>query len=63
MFRVVEVDGMIRTCICRNNKADRYGTPKNFETKKAAQEWIERHSYKGMSYKYEVVEIKEGVYR
>ena len=54
MFRIVEVDGIIRSYICKNNKADKYGTPKNFDTKEAAQKWIERHSYKGMSFKYEI---------
>jgi len=59
MFLVVEVDGIMRAYICKNNKPDKYGIPKNFETKKDAQSWIDRHSYKGMSLKYEIVEIKE----
>lgn len=28
-----------------------------FESKEAAQEWIKKHSYKGMSFRYEVVEV------
>ena len=59
IYRIVEIDGIIRACVCKNNKADKYGTPKNFETKKDAQNWIDRHSYKGMSFKYEIVEIEE----
>ena len=59
MYRVVEVDGIIRACICKNNAADKYGIPKNFETKEDAQNWINCHTYKGMSFKYEIIEIEE----
>ena len=31
----------------------------NFETKEDAQNWINRHTYKGMSFKYDIVEIEE----
>lgn len=57
MFRIIEVDGIIRSCICKNNKADKYGEPKNFETQKDAEEWIKKHTYKGMSHSYEIVEV------
>lgn len=57
MFNVVEVDGIIRSCICTNDKADKYGTPKEFRTRKDAQRWIDEHSYKGMSFKYEISEV------
>lgn len=55
-YNVVEVDGIIRSCICKNNKADKYGIPKDFITIKDAEEWIKRHTYKGMTGKYEIVE-------
>ena len=55
MYKIIEVDGFIRSAICKNNKADKYGDPKLFETKEKAQEWIDRHSYKGMSCKYEII--------
>ena len=58
-YRVVEVDGIIRACVCKNNKADKYGTPKDFKTKEDAQNWIDCRSYKGMSFKYEIVEVNE----
>lgn len=54
MWYVVEIDGIIVSQICTNNKADKYGKRKLFKTKKEAQQWIVRHTYKGMSWKYEV---------
>lgn len=59
MYEVIEVDGIIRTAICKNNKADKYGEPKLFNTKKDAQKWIDRHSYIGMSWKYEIEEVEK----
>lgn len=58
MWYIVEVDGIWRACICKNNKADKYGEKKLFSTKKKAQEWIDRHNYKGMSFRYEIKENK-----
>lgn len=55
MYNIVEVDGIIRSCIDVHNKANKYGTPKEFKTKKDAQKWIERRTYKGMSFHYEIV--------
>ena len=52
--------------ICKEGKISEYvtyahgpfkGCPKAFESKENAQEWIKKHSYKGMSFKYEVVEV------
>ena len=57
MFHIIEVDGFIRSCICENNKADKYGEPKNFKTIEDAKEWIKKHSYKGMSHRYEIVKV------
>lgn len=57
MFHVIKVDGWIRACICTDNKADKYGKPKEFKTRKDAQKWIDKYSYKGMSFKYEISEV------
>lgn len=57
MYNVIEIDGIIRTCICKNNKADKYGEPKEFKTKADAEKWIKKHSYKGMSFRYEIKEV------
>lgn len=57
MYNIVEVDGIIRACICTNNKADKYGTPKVFKTRKDAKKWIARRTYTGMSVRYEIVEV------
>ncbi len=59
MYRIIEVDGIIRAYICKDNKADKYGTPKEFKTLKDAKKWIEKHSYGGMSFKYEVEKVKD----
>ena len=59
VYRVVEIEGPIRTYICKNNKADKYDIPKNFKNTKDAEKWIEKHIYKGMSHRYEVVEVEE----
>ena len=58
-YLVLEIDGINRACICKDNKADKYGTPKIFKTKRSAKEWIEKHSYKGMSFKYIIVSREE----
>ena len=58
MYRIIEVDGFIRSYICTDNKPDKYGIPKEFKTLKNAKTWIERHSYKGMSFKYEIEKVK-----
>ena len=52
--------------ICKDGKLSEYvtyahgpfkGCTKAFESKETAQEWIKKHSYIGMSFKYEVVEV------
>ena len=58
MYKVVEIDGIWVACVCKNNKADKYGDPKLFETYKDAEKWINKHSYKGMSFRYEIREVK-----
>ena len=56
MFHVCEVDGFIRSAIDVKGKPNKYGTPKEFKTKAEAEKWIKNHSYKGMSFKYEIYE-------
>ena len=56
VYRVVEVDGFIRSCIDVTGKPNKYGKPKIFSTRKSAEEWIKKRSYKGMSFHYEIVE-------
>lgn len=57
MYKVVKVDGWQRQQIDTTGKPNRYGKPKLFNTKKDANKWIEKESYRGMSYKYEIVEV------
>lgn len=56
MYIVVkaEKDRVFRQQICTDGKPSKYGKPKLFKTKKEAQKWVDMHSYKGMSYKYEI---------
>lgn len=54
MFYIVKVDGFIISAIDTANKPNKYGKPKEFPTKAAAQKWIDKNSYKGMSYHYEI---------
>ena len=50
------VDGIFRASIDIKGKANQYGKPKDFETKADAEAWIKKHSYNGMSWKYEIYE-------
>lgn len=54
-YYIVCVDwGMVEP-LRPDGKCSRYGKGyKLFATKKAAEEWIERRSYRGMSFHYEV---------
>ena len=56
-FYVVRVDGKYRAAIDTQGRANRYGEPKRFDTRKQAERWIQSKSYPGMSWTYE---IKEG---
>ena len=56
MFHVCMVDGAYRAAIDVKGKPNEYGKPKDFETKTEAESWIKKHSYKGMSWKYEIYE-------
>ena len=56
MFRVCMVDGFLRSAIDDKGKPNKYGKPKDFKTKEEAEKWIKKHSYNGMSWKYEIYE-------
>ena len=55
-FTVVEVDGAIRSAISVYNRPDKYSPARTFGNKRAAANWIAKHTYKGMSVRYEIVE-------
>lgn len=54
IFHVRMVDGFFRAAIDVKGKPNKYGKPKDFETKEDAEKWIKKHSYNGMSWKYEI---------
>ena len=56
MFHICKVEGITRTAIGVKGNPDKYGKPKDFETKADAESWIKKHTYKGMSWKYEIYE-------
>ena len=56
MFHVCMVDRTLRASIDVKGKPNKYGKPKDFETKAEAEAWIKKHSYNGMSWKYEIYE-------
>ena len=51
------VDRAFRALIDVKGKPNKYGIPKVFETKDEAELWIKKHSYKGMSWRYEICEV------
>lgn len=58
MYIVVEINGHWHAQIDKTGHANKYGEPKLFKSRKEAQAWVERHSYKGMSFRYEIEEVK-----
>lgn len=58
-YIIIEVDGYLRSIIDTTGKANKYGQPKEFKTRKDAQAWIDRRTYKGMSYHYEIKEAEK----
>lgn len=56
-YHIIEVDGKVRRVIDIQNHANNYGTPKEF-TLDEAYNWIDHHTYKGMSFHYEMELIK-----
>lgn len=55
MYHIVKVDGLWRAAICTDGKPSKYGKPQKFSSYKEAEEWIAKNSYRGMSYRYEIV--------
>ena len=49
----------MRSIINNKGKADKYGDAKLFNTRKAAERWINNHSYKGMTFHYEIREVED----
>lgn len=58
-YIIIEDDGIMRVIINTKGKADKYGDAKLFNTKKSAEKWIDVHSYKGMSFHYEIREVED----
>ena len=59
MYYIIEVDGFLRTPIAKSGKPERYEEPKYFKTLKDAKKWVERHTYGGMSFRYEIKKVEE----
>ena len=59
MFKIIYVDGIYRACIDKKNTVNKYGEPRLWKTREEAKHWIEAHSYKGMSFNYEIKEVKD----
>lgn len=57
MYKIIEVDNGIRSQIDTKGKPNKYGDPKLFKSKKDAQKWIDRRTYKGMTWHYEIQEV------
>lgn len=69
-YVIIQVDGILRNVVTSKGITKLGYTDEGniliFDEKKNAKEWIERHSYKGMSFKYEIAKIwnsKETKYR
>lgn len=57
MFKVIQLDMGIPYPINEKGQPDKYTPPKLFKTREECQAWIDKHSYKGMSWKYEIEEV------
>ena len=56
MFHICRVEGNFRAAIDVKGKPNKYGIPKDFETKAEAEAWIKKHTFKGMPWEYEIYE-------
>ena len=56
-YYVVEIDMGIPYPINEKGQPDKYSDPKKFRFREQAIKWIDRHSYKGMSWHYEIREV------
>ncbi len=57
MYGIIWTDGQIRESIDEHGKANKYGKPKMVGTYKQAKSWVDKHSYKGMSFRYVIHEM------
>lgn len=57
MFYIVEIDGKVRQIIDINGHPNKYGQAKLFKTRADAECWTLKHSYKGMTHRYEIKEV------
>lgn len=58
-YKVIKVDNwMISTWCGGREKFSKYGKPYIFKTYKDAEEFVKLISYVGMSWKYEIKEVK-----
>lgn len=58
MYYIVQISGIVREIIDKTGKPNKYGEPKLFETREAAEMWTLKRVYKGMTHRYEI--MKEG---
>ena len=58
-YKVIQVDGIIRSCINKKGKPSKYEEPKIFDSAESAGKWIDKHSYKGMSWSYQIERCKD----
>lgn len=54
MHIIIQWDCGIPYPINSKGQGDKYSPPKEFKTKKDAERWIEKHTYRGMSFRYEI---------
>jgi len=62
MWYIVYVDNSghgYQAIIDKTGKPNKYGEKKLFKTRKEAQSWIEKKSYWGMSYHYELKKVEQ----
>lgn len=59
MIKIVKIDGWYRAAIDTAGRPNKYGTPKDFRTREAAEQWIKRRTYCGMSYQYQIIDTEE----
>ena len=45
-YKIIEVDGFLRSCIDVNGKANKYGKPKLFEKRADAENGLKREAIK-----------------
>ena len=58
MYYIVQISGKVREVIDKTGKPNKYGEPKLFKTREAAEMWTLKRVYTGMTHRYEI--MKEG---